>query len=277
MAQSGEDLRSKVMAEAWLKLKQNYLGATPDNCCNFVRAAFRDAGYILPETSNPSDMAVCLANGYTLGEGYANSLAGNEIGRKVPYEEAQAGDIVLFYNLGASSSFVTGTITHVGIYAGDGYMIDHGESGMHHRAIANWPGLSNVAEVRRPKLFDVPQATRTRIALENGKLTLIDHNKKAYTLSMAVIYKGTTAPVITVNNAPLWRVKQLWLKVKDKSSGKMYRLSSKDGGTFAAGVNGTPVTALSCKIKAQAGGVHIYLNNQEIGSQEAAFEIVHMA
>ena len=252
------------MAEARLKLAQNYLGASPDNCCNFVRAAFRDAGYVLPQTVNPSDMAVCLANGYKLGAGYANSLAGDEIGRKGPYAEAKEGDIVLFYNLGASSSFATGTITHVGIYAGDGYMIDHGESGMHHRAIADWPGMSNVAEVRRPKLFDVPQFARTRIALENGKLTLLDHSKSAYALSMAVIYKSSTAPIITVNNAPVWRVKQLWLKVKDKSTGKMYRLSSSDGGTFAAGVNGSPVAALSCKMKAQAGGVHIYLDRKSV-------------
>jgi cell wall-associated NlpC family hydrolase len=99
-----DDLRSRVLKEAEKKLGQNYLGATGDNCAHFVRDCFRDAGYVLLETQHPSDLAICKANGYALGPMYANSLAGEEIGRKLPIEDAQPGDIVLFTNVGASST-----------------------------------------------------------------------------------------------------------------------------------------------------------------------------
>lgn len=271
---SGGDLLGKVLNEAESKLQQNFLGNTPDNCANFVRACFRDAGYILPETRSPSDLAICQRNGYPLGPGYANSLAGNEIGRKLPVDQAQPGDIVLFLNLGASSSFAQGSITHVGICVGDNMMIDHGESGMHKRNFRDWPGSANFAEARRPKLFDV---TRTRIQLKDGKLTQFLHNAAASKIDILV--NLSTSPggglQVLVDGLPVKHYKAVWLRLSELATGKMYLLAYQHGHTSAS-VNGTNISALKCQMSSSAGALHVRVNDKEVRSHDAAIEIVYV-
>jgi hypothetical protein len=294
MADPGDsDLRTKVLKEAEKKLQQNYLGASDDNCAHFVRDCFRDAGYIpvLAETKHPSDLAICQQNGYPLGPLYANSLAGDEIGRKLPVEQAQPGDIVLFTNVGASStSFARGAITHVGICVGDSMMIDHGSSGMHKRDFRNWPGAANYAEARRPKLFDIP---RTRIHLENGKLTQTLRNTKTYSIDILVNLR-TSGPAgflrqeagklhmagvgggldVFVNSARVYHYKAVWLRLNDIASGKLYKLSYQHGHTTAS-VNDGKVPDLKCQITSGGGSLHVRVNDKEVRVRDAVVEIVY--
>lgn len=87
----------------------------PAQCAYFVRDVFREAGMELPVTAHASD-------GLPTGEGYASSFAGDDVGVKVDKLRLQPGDIVMFLN--TYGDFPQGTITHVGIYIGNGQMID---------------------------------------------------------------------------------------------------------------------------------------------------------
>lgn len=276
------DLRSKVLAEADKKLKQNYLGATDDNCAHFVRDCFRDAGYVLPETKTPSDLAICLMHGYKLGPLYANSLAGDEIGRKLKVEDAEPGDIVLFSNLGASSSnFAKGTITHVGIAIGNSMMIDHGSSGMHKRDYRDWPGASNYAEARRPKQFDIP---RTRIQLVNGEVTQTLRNAKAHSLDIVLDLASAAGPghrvggglEVIVNGAPVYHYRAVWMRVHDITAHTKYVLSYQHGHAAAA-ANGIALATLTCRMAAAHGSLHVTINGKQVRTHEAMIEIVYTA
>lgn len=263
------DLKTRVLEDAERKYQQNYLGASDDNCAHFVRDCFRDAGYVLPEASCPSDMAICRANGYSLGALYANSLAGDEIGRRLSVEDAEPGDIVLFTNLGASStSFARGTITHVGICVGSNMMIDHGSSGMNKRDYRSWPGPSNYAEARRPKLFDV---SKTRMSYSKGQLTGVVKNASTGSLDLKVALKGRL--VASINDYAVVP-KAVFLRVHDKRSGHMYRLSMQNGVTKAS-VDYAGVTELDCHAKMGRGALHVWINGSEVPSDETAIEIVH--
>ena len=86
-------------------------------CAVFVRAVLEDAGITLKPsvTSEPLD-------GIATSEAFANSFGpdqGQLIERK---KDLQAGDIVMFLN--TYGDYAPGTITHVGVYTGDGMMVD---------------------------------------------------------------------------------------------------------------------------------------------------------
>jgi len=178
------DLKTKVLKEAENLYQQNWKPGKKDHCAKFVRHCFENVGYPLLETKNPSDLALCLKHGDTLGATYANSLAGDEIGRKLPMDQAQPGDLIFFNNVGNfDSDYLQGTIVHVGICIGDHTCIDHEDHCMHKGPFADYAGPGRWAEARRPKLFDIP---RTRIQLEKGKLTQTLRNTKAYGLDVLV-------------------------------------------------------------------------------------------
>ena len=294
MANSGySDLQTAVLNEAEKKYQENFLGATDDNCANFVRACFSAAGYVLPETRNPSDLAICVANGYPLGRGYANSLAGDEIGRKLTMAQAQAGDIVLFTNVGASStSFARGAITHVGICIGNSMMIDHGSSGMNKRDFSVWPGAANYAEARRPKLFDIP---RTRIALEHGKVVQTLRSKKVHKLDVLVSLgtSGFTGLMkqglgklqlpgvggglsLSIDGARVVHYNAIFLRINDVGASNLYKLSYQHGHTTAA-VNGQRLTDLKCQITSRGGSLHVRVNDKEVRTHDAVIDIVHVS
>ena len=86
-------------------------------CAVFVRAVLEDAGINL----NPSTTSEPL-DGIATSEAFANSFGpdqGQLIERK---KDLQAGDIVMFLN--TYGDYAPGTITHVGVYTGDGMMVD---------------------------------------------------------------------------------------------------------------------------------------------------------
>ena len=92
-------------------------GAGGMDCCVFVQTAVGDAlGIELPmfTPGQPMVVAKCEASMLNLAESYG--------GKQIPVSEAQPGDLIFF-----QSSSILPTVdyvTHVGIYAGDGKVLD---------------------------------------------------------------------------------------------------------------------------------------------------------
>lgn len=95
---------------------KEYRPGVKAQCATFVRQVFSQAGYKLPVTKTPLDKL-------PTSEGYANSLIGSDVGEIIRDRTAlKAGDIVAFAN--TYGDYPPGTITHVGIYVGNGLMVD---------------------------------------------------------------------------------------------------------------------------------------------------------
>ncbi|MEP7351843.1 MAG: hypothetical protein ABI824_01290, partial [Acidobacteriota bacterium] len=92
-----EDKVARVLKAANALRARNYGGNQKNQCANFVRQAFTDAGFKLPSAARPSDYALVVQKlgPNQFGPTLADSLAGDEIGPKVALGDAQAGDIVL--------------------------------------------------------------------------------------------------------------------------------------------------------------------------------------
>lgn len=95
---------------------KNFNPGQTEQCANFVRAMLKEAGFEIGVTTNPSD-------GYLpTGVSYANGFAGDDVGKYIKYPaDLLPGDIVLFKN--TYGEYPDGTITHVGIYTGNGYFV----------------------------------------------------------------------------------------------------------------------------------------------------------
>lgn len=137
------------VAQGWVGKEFNPgVGA---QCAQFVRRCFLSAGIDLPNASHPTDGH--LIPDEPLGPAYANSFAGDEVGRKVAFGDLRPGDVVMFRN--TYGNWPTGVITHVGIYVGDGQMV-HRPTSSRPVERANitagfWRDLFQ--EARRPKQF----------------------------------------------------------------------------------------------------------------------------
>lgn len=165
---------SKVVSIAQGWAGRNFKPGVTEQCAAFVRAVFAEAGYDLPAAKRPADWNV--TSDQPQGPGYANSLSGDELGAYVGFGSLQPGDIATFHN--TYGSYPAGTITHVGIYVGDGMMV--------HRPTASRPvervdlaGWRNVfAEARRPKVFAQPSnADKPKLKLyanQNGMTLVVD-------------------------------------------------------------------------------------------------------
>ena len=131
-------------AKSWVG--RHFQPGQKEMCANFVRHVFSEAGIPLGEARKPSDAGL-LPHGAPLGPGYANSLAGSEIGEKVPAGGHQPGDIIMFMN--TYGNYKEGVITHVGIITGKNEFV--------HRPTMSKPvskdalSWGRIAEIRRPK------------------------------------------------------------------------------------------------------------------------------
>lgn len=140
-------LRDRIAQSA-----RNSLGkhAGVSNMCAYsVRDIMKSAGVNLPVTSKPWD------NEHPTGEGFANGLAGPEVGRKLkPDEKPQVGDLVFFTGT-PDNRYGAHVITHVGVVVGhdkDGtpMMVDHSRSrGMTERPVDSIGG--RITGYLRPK------------------------------------------------------------------------------------------------------------------------------
>ena len=111
-----------------------------EQCANFVRNVIKEPGNNAGVTRKASD-------GWPTGPGFANSFAGDDIGKKISNKkDLKEGDIILFKN--TYGNYRDGTITHVGIYTGNGKFV--------HRPTVNKP----VKELRLEDFGHFSQARR---------------------------------------------------------------------------------------------------------------------
>lgn len=139
-----ESLSDRVMSRAVSWVGREFRPGEPAQCANFVRQVFTDAGASLGVADPPDDIA--LIPGYPTGPSYADSFAGDAVGRLVSIADRQPGDIVMYAN--TYGSYPDGTITHVGIYAGHDMVIHRPTAD---RAVCRVPfDFARIAEIRRP-------------------------------------------------------------------------------------------------------------------------------
>ena len=162
------DYRDRVLARAASWVGRDFRRGEPAQCATFVRQVFADAGFTLPVADPPDDLK--LIPGYPVGPSYADSFAGDNVGRLIPVSDRQPADIIMYQN--TYDNYPEGTITHVGIYAGDNEII--------HRPTSDRPvcrsayDYARIAEIRRPYLgFTLAvNVCRGRVvsAVSNGRL-----------------------------------------------------------------------------------------------------------
>jgi probable lipoprotein NlpC len=266
MATSSDPAQRVVeVAKSWVG--RDFNPGVEAQCAPFVRHVFAEAGVPVGNAAHPTDAHLLYASD-GLSPNFANSFAGDDVGIRVSLSEAQPGDIVMFKN--TYGNWREGVLTHVGIYVGNGMMVDR--STMAHpvatRSVYTFSG--GPWEIRRPKAFCVP---KTRIALDQGKLTGMVKGSKSFALDVKVELKGVLKT--WVNNSPV-SAKAVYLKVRDKMTGIYYRLSM-EGGLAKASANHQAVDHLHCRFNLQAGALHVWVNAKEVRSDEAAVEIVHTA
>ncbi|MGJ5817399.1 C40 family peptidase [Paludibaculum fermentans] len=259
------DPRARVVQCAKKWVNQPFRYGVKAQCCEFVRHVFGQAGIKLPVVKFPSDYALLVHDGLSTGAGYADSLAGDEVGPKVKLSEAQAGDIILYkdtYNDGWSQ----GIITHVGIYMGDEKMIDRPtmDGTVLHRSV--YTSTGSIAELRRPRQFADPT---TYIKLEAGVVKAAIKGKAVYSLEMGLSYLGVVTAM--VNGAPR-APKSVTIQVVDSQTKQHHYFLYAEGKAKAV-VNGLPVRTLTCRAKLEGGAIHLWMNGKEIRSKRLVFEI----
>ncbi len=103
------------LAESWVG--RSFKPGVNAQCAVFVRHVFSQLGYNLPVARNPLDRA------FPTGEAMANGFFGRDVGEIITSaEKLEPGDLVLFYN--TYGTYPPDTVTHVGIYIGEGMMVD---------------------------------------------------------------------------------------------------------------------------------------------------------
>jgi len=112
---------SQVSAEATRAAGYHYNQGQTAQCAHFVREIYRRAGIELGVTRQPYD-AAAVGHSRT-GAGFANSLIGEDIGQIITDKsQLKPGDIVAWG--GTYGGYSKDVITHVGIYVGDGMVVD---------------------------------------------------------------------------------------------------------------------------------------------------------
>jgi hypothetical protein len=171
-----------------------------ERCADFIRTVFREElKWDPPVTAYPLDYEqVRHIYPEPPGPDAAASLSGPEIGKQV--SEPEPGDLVFFRN--TYPGFPPGCITHVGLYVGDGLIIDRPTASkpVQERAVGlfdytGWPPL-----YVRPKVYQLnvaPKETiRARIFGEEVSAVLQGGTAKVAVRPVAMLSGWQAEPVV---------------------------------------------------------------------------------
>lgn len=185
-------------------------------------------------------------------ENFADGLAGDVVGMRVPVTQVQPGDILLFRDTYQSSEFPVGSITHVGIALdSSGTMADSSGGRCHVRNYkATFPNL--LVEVRRPRCFG-SVSTGTGLTLSNGRVS-----KQGSFKEIKIVYAGGTPKVYLDGKDRSFR----YITVDVAQSNLHFKLFSHDGRTKAL-VAGHQVQSLEVVAKMQ-GSLHVWVGGREL-------------
>lgn len=150
---SGATCKTRSMVQRVLAVARSWVGrefhpGQQEQCANFVRQVFQEAGVELAVAARPVDWESC--GHLPQGPDYANSFFSDEVGLAIGWGELAPGDLVAFRDT-YEGDFPAGCITHVGIYAGAGQMIDRSTADGPVRQIplSDW-WRERFVEARRP-------------------------------------------------------------------------------------------------------------------------------
>ena len=127
---------------------------TPEQCANAVSAVLKKSGLNIGVTGKAWD-------GIESGAALASRFSGDDIGTKLTRDQLQEGDVVTWHN--TYGDWKDGTITHVGLYAGNNQVFHHGkEKGL---KLTSMDGLAaNFAHGVRPHAYTQGSSSQTKVA-----------------------------------------------------------------------------------------------------------------
>lgn len=133
-------------ARTWIG--KTYAAGQKEKCAEFQRMLFKKYGINLPVSQHPVDYDQGGKN--YIGENYANSLSGTDVGPTVKdLSKLQKGDLVFYQN--TYGDWEEGAVTHVGMATGNGMVLHRSSDG-------------TVLEVPQDSIGKIRSATRPDIS-----------------------------------------------------------------------------------------------------------------
>lgn len=235
-------------------------GSPKEQSANWVRQVFRDCGLSLPVSTHPNDMHL-LPKGEDIGPSHPDSLAASEIGPEVKRAGLKPGDLVFFAN--TIEGYPPGVITHVGIYAGHGMMMDR----------ANFQNLVNLRSLdayrhfvvgRRPKVLRSGDGLlRTAIDMLGGRTMAKLNGEATEDLTLSASSDGQ----VHVNSHPA----PPSLLTVEINAGIGWHKGYMNRG------NCRFIDMESCEVVFHNGVVHTQIDGYEIRPTHVKFEVVTSA
>jgi hypothetical protein len=113
------DIGADIAATAKSWAGKSYKPGETERCQDFVNHVLNQTS---PGLANKIGTTRQAQDGLESGEYLASRFAGRDVGTPVSKDQLRPGDIVMFKN--TYGDYPAGTITHVGVYVGDGMMVD---------------------------------------------------------------------------------------------------------------------------------------------------------
>jgi cell wall-associated NlpC family hydrolase len=252
---SGEELVKRAKVRYAHRPWFGHGDGSKEQSANWVRQAYRDCGMTLPSTSHPNDIHL-IPKGEGISPSHPDSLAGNEIGPSITRGRLKPGDLVFFAN--TVPGYPPGVITHVGIYAGHGMMLDRG-SFQNLVQLRSLDTFRHFVEGRRPKVLRDDNLYRTAIDLLGGKVVAKLNGRDTEDLTMAASAEGQ----ILVNHEPAHPT----LLTVEINAGGWHKGYIQHGRRRF-------VDMASCEVMFSRGKLLAQVDGQEISPTHVKFEIV---
>lgn len=230
-------------------------GCPQETCAFFVRYVFRTVLHkngLMPIAHSRPYYQENHIQALSTNENFADSLAGDAIGFKVPTTQVQAGDILLFKDTYKSPDFPVGSITHVAIALDSSGNMADSSGGLCHVRNYNETFPKKLVEVRRPRCFG-SVSTGTGLTLSNGRVS-----KQGNFKEIKIEYAGSTPKVYLDGKHRSFR----YITVDVAQSNLHFKLFSHDGRTKAL-VAGHHVQSLEVIAKMQ-DGLHVWVGGREL-------------
>ncbi len=122
----GEVLRATLVARARSWVGHDFRGDEKEQCANFVRRLLAESGLTVGVAKAPFDCH--LTADLEQGPSFANSFFSSNHGVLLGYGDLRPGDLVAFRDT-YEGDFPKGCITHVGVWIGEGKMVDRSTAG----------------------------------------------------------------------------------------------------------------------------------------------------
>lgn len=244
-------------------------GCPDDTCAFFVRDVFKtalhEAGIMQVADFRPYYVEHGIKSLPT-NKNFADGLAGDLVGQKVPEHNIQAGDLLFFKDTYYSKEFPVGSITHVGIALdSNGLMADSSRGRCFVRNFhITFP--KKLVEVRRPHcLKKMPEGIN--VTLNKGKV-LKSGNFHKLNLKYGISERERIYGAKNIGYKPLVdsdgkkiRYKYITVDITE-GGGKHIKMFHHDGRTSAF-ISGKKATNLEITAKWQ-GGLHLWIDGREI-------------